>query len=99
MLKTINISPEQNQLEGSGFKKNWRREFERTEGEWNKLVKPAVKVATPFIGIAVGDKTKNPKVVQATSKILKSLSGHKVLSLTDMHGKGHRWKVMWFHFN
>ena len=39
-------------------------------------------------------KTKNPKVGSATTNILKSISGGKVLSLTDMHGNGLRLKVM-----
>ena len=39
-------------------------------------------------------KTKNPKVGQATTNILKSISGGKTLSLTDLHGNGLRLKVM-----
>ena len=44
--------------------------------------------------MTVGAKTKNPKVAAATTKILKSISGGKNLSLTDMHGNGLRLKVM-----
>ena len=44
--------------------------------------------------MAVSAKTKNPKVGQATTNILKSISGGKILSLTDMHGNGLRLKVM-----
>ena len=44
--------------------------------------------------MAVSAKTKNPKVGQATAKILKSMSGGKILSLTDLHGNGLRLKVM-----
>ena len=44
---------------------------------WNKFLKPAVSVAAPFIGMAVGAETKNPKVAQATTNILKSIFGGK----------------------
>ena len=61
----------------------------------NKFLKPAVNVAAPFIGMAVSAKTKNPKVGAATTNILKSISGGKILSLTDMHsGAGLRLRVM-----
>ena len=51
-------------------------------------MKPAVNVAAPFIGMAVGAKTKHPKVAQATTIILKSISVGKLLSLTELHGHG-----------
>ena len=41
----------------------------------------------------VGAKTRNPKIVQATTNILKSISGGKILSLTDMRGRGLRLKI------
>ena len=44
--------------------------------------------------MAVGPKSKNKQVGQATNNILKSLTGGKILSLTDMHGRGLRLKVM-----
>ena len=44
--------------------------------------------------MAVSSKTKNPRVGQATTNILKSLTVGKILSLTDMHGRGLRLKVM-----
>ena len=44
--------------------------------------------------MAVRAKTKNPKVGQATADILKSISGGKTLSLTDVYGNGLRLKVM-----
>ena len=44
--------------------------------------------------MAVGAKSKNAKVGAATTKILKPLTGGKILSLTDMHGRGLRLKVM-----
>ena len=39
-------------------------------------------------------KTKNTQSAQVTSNILKSLTGGKILSLTDMHGNLLRLKVM-----
>ena len=44
--------------------------------------------------MAVGAKSKNVKVGAATANILKSITGGKILSLTDMHGTGLRLKVM-----
>ena len=38
--------------------------------------------------------TKNPQSAQVTSNILKSLTGGKLLNLTDMHGNGLRLRVM-----
>ena len=48
--------------------------------------------------MAVSAKTKNPKVGEAATNILKSISAGNFLSLTDMHGNGLRLKVMWFYF-
>ena len=44
--------------------------------------------------MAVSAKTKNPKTGQPTSNILKSLTGGKFFSLTDMHGRGLILKYM-----
>ena len=38
--------------------------------------------------MAVSAKTKNPKIGKATTNILKSISGGKVLSLTDQYSSG-----------
>ena len=92
--KQITFSPNQFQLEGSGFKNKLKSIFRGTQTAWNKFLKPAINATAPFIGIAVTAKTKNPKVGQATTNILKSISGGKILSLTDMHGRGLRLKVM-----
>ena len=52
-------------------------------------------MASPYIGMAVSAKTKNPKIGAATTSILKLISGGKILSLTDMHsGAGLRLKIM-----
>ena len=92
--KQITFSPKQFQLEGAGFKNTMKKIFKGSQTAWNRFLKPAVNVAAPFIGMAVGAKTKNPKIAQATTNILKSISGGKIFSLTDMHGNGLRLKVM-----
>ena len=81
-------------MEGAGFKSTMKKIFNGSQTAWNKFLKPDVNVAAPFIGMAVSAKTKNPKVGQATTNILKSISGGKILSLTDMHGRGLGLKVM-----
>ena len=92
--KQITFSPRQFQLEGAGFKNTMKNLFKGSQTAWNKFLKPAVNVAAPFIGMAVSAKTKIPKVGAATTNILKSISGGRILSLTDMHGNGLRLKVM-----
>ena len=58
-------------------------------------LKPALNIASPYIGMAVGAKTRNPKIGAATTNILKSISGGKILSLTDTHsGAGLRLRVL-----
>ena len=61
---------------------------------WKTFLKPAVKVAAPFNDMVVSAKTKNPKVGQAATNILKSILGGKILSLTDIYGHGLCLKVM-----
>ena len=68
--------------------------FRGTQTARNKFPKRAINATAPFIGMAVSAKTKNPKVGQATTSLLKSTSGGKILSLTDMHGRGLRLRVM-----
>ena len=92
--KQINFSPNQFQLEGTGFKNTMKKFVKGSQSAWNNFLNPAVNVAAPFIGMAVSAKTKNPKVGQATTNILKSISGGKMLSLRDLHGNGLRLKVM-----
>ena len=69
--KQITFSPKQFQLEGNGLKSTMKKIFYGSQTAWNKFLKPAVNVAAPFIGMAVGAKSKNPKIGQATTKILK----------------------------
>ena len=92
--KVITFTPHQKMLEGGSVKNKLQKMFRGTQTAWNKFLKPAVNVAAPFIGMAVSAKTKNPKVGQATTKILKSISRGKTLSLTDLHGNGLGLKVM-----
>ena len=44
--------------------------------------------------MATTAKTKNPEIGKDTGNILKSISGGKILGLTDMHGRCLRVKVM-----
>ena len=92
--KQITFSANQFQLEGGSIKNKLKPIFRGTQTAWNKFLKPALNLASPYVGKAVSAKIKNPKIGQATRNILKSLTGGKFLSLTDMHGRGLRLKVM-----
>ena len=91
--KQITFTPKQFQWQGGSNKIKLQKFFKRRQTARNKYVKPAINATAPFIGMAVGAKNKNPKVEQATTNILKSISVGKILSLTDMHGPGLRSKV------
>ena len=92
--KQITFSPNQFQLKGAEFKNTMKKIFKGSQTAWNKFNKPGLKMATPLISAAVAAKTKNPQSAQVANTILKSLTGGKILSLTDMHGRGLRLKVM-----
>ena len=92
--KIITFTPHQYMLEGGSIKSKLQKIFKGTQTAWNKFLKQAINATAPFIGMAVSAKTKNPKVGQATTSILKSISGGEILNLTDMHGRGLRLKVM-----
>ena len=93
--KQITFSPNQFQLEGAGFKNTMKKIFKGSQTAGNKFLKPTINTLAPVIGMAVGAKSKNAKVGAATTNILKSLTGGKILSLTDMHsGAGLRLRVM-----
>ena len=92
--KIITFTPHQYMLEGGSIKSKLQKIFRGTQTAWRKFLKPAINATAPFNGMAVSAKTKNPKVGAATTNILKSLTGGKILSLTDMHGRGLRLKVM-----
>ena len=86
--KQVTFTPEQFQLEGSLIKSRLQKIFKGTQTAWIKSLKPALNFASPYIGVAVSARTKNPQIGKATSDILKSISGGKILSLTDLHGNG-----------
>ena len=92
--KQITFTPRQFQLEGGSIKNKIQKNFKGTQTVWNNFLKPAVNVATPFIGMTVNAKTKNTKAGKAPTSVLKSISGCKILSLTDLHCIGLRLKVM-----
>ena len=92
--KQITFTPQQFQLEGGSMKSKPQKIFIGTQTAWNKFLKPTINATAPFIGMVVSAKTKNPKVGQATTNILISISGGMILSLNDMHGNGLRLKVM-----
>ena len=92
--KQITFTPKQLQLEGSGFKNTMKNFFKGTEKMWNYFIKPGLKKATPINSAGVAAKIKNPQSAETTGNILKSLTGGKFLSLTDLHGHGLRLKFM-----
>ena len=92
--KQTTFTPRQFQMEGGSIKNKLKSIFRGLKAARNKFLKHAINVASPFIGMAVGAKTKSAQVAQATTNILKSISGGKNLSLTDMHGQGFKLKVM-----
>ena len=75
-----------------------KKKFEGSRTAWNRFLKPALQLATPIISADVALKTKNPQSAQVTSNILKALTDGKIMSLTDMHGRGLRLKIMGIHF-
>ena len=64
---------------------NYKNYLKEQKPRGINFLKPAFNVAAPFIGMAVSAKTKNSNVGQATTNILKSISGGKILSR-------HAWK-------
>ena len=92
--KVIRFTPHQYMLKGGSIKSKLQNFSRGIQTAWNKFLQPAVNVAAPFNGMAVGAKTKNPKVAQASTKILNSISGGKNLSLNNMHGQGLRLKAL-----
>ena len=92
--KIITFTSHQYMLEGGSIKSKLQKIFKRTQTAWNKFLKPAINATAPFVGMAVSAKTKNPKVGQATTNIMMSMSGGKILPLTDLQGRGLRLKVM-----
>ena len=81
-------------LERGSIKSKVPKKLKVTKKAWDSFIKPGLKIATPLISAAVAAKTKNPQSAQITNNILKSLTGGKNLSLTDMHGQGLCSEVM-----
>ena len=92
--KYITFTPHQYMLEGGSIKSKFQKIFKGTKKAWDSFIKPGLKMATPLISAAVAAKTKNPQSAQVTNSILKSLTGGKIWSLSDIHGRGLRLKVM-----
>ena len=92
--KQITFTPRQIQLEGGPRKRKLEKTFRGTKKAWSSSIKPRLKKATPVISTAIAAKTRNFQSAQKTNILLKSLTGGKVLSLTDMHGRRLRLKVM-----
>ena len=86
--------PHQYMLEGGSIKSKLQRIFRGTKKAWYSSIKPGLRMATPLISAAVTAKTKSPQSAQKTNNLIKALTGGKILSLTDMHGRGLRLKVM-----
>ena len=82
------------QLDGGSIKKKLKSIFRVTRVPWNKFLKPTLNTLAPVISMAVGAKSNNPQVGQATTYILKSISDGKTLPLTDLNVNGLRLKVM-----
>ena len=64
--KQITFTPKLVQLERAGFKNTMRRIFKGNRKAWYNFLKPAVKTVAPVIGMAIGGKSKNPQIGQAT---------------------------------
>ena len=88
------FTPEHFQLEGGSIENKLQKIFKGTRSAWSKYLKPAINGTAPFIDTAVSAKSKNQKVGQATTNVLKSISGGTILSLTDVDKRGFRLKVM-----
>ena len=91
--KIVTFTPQHYMVEIGSIKK-LQKIINGTQTAWNKFIKPGLKMVTPLISAAIAAKTKNPQSFRVANSILKSLTGGKVLSLTDMHGNGLRLKVM-----
>ena len=80
-------------LEGGSIKSKLQKNSRGTKKAWDSFIKLGLKKATPLISAVVAAKTKNPQSAQVTNN-LKSLRGGKILSVTDMHSRGLRLKVI-----
>ena len=51
--KIITFTPHQYMLEGGSIKSKLQKIFRGTKTAWNKFLKPALNMASPYIGMAV----------------------------------------------
>ena len=65
----ITFTPRQFQTEGGSLKSKLQKKIKGTQTAWNDFPKPTLNIASPYKGMAVNAKTKNPKVGQATANI------------------------------
>ena len=56
--KQITFTPQDFQMEGTGFENTKNKIFKGSQTAWKKPLRPAVNVAAPFIGKVVSGKTK-----------------------------------------
>ena len=92
--KIITFASHQYMLEGGSIKSKRQEIFRGTKNAWDSFIKQGFKMATPLISAAVAAKIKNPQSAQVMDSILKSLTGGEIFSLTYMHGRGLKLKVM-----
>ena len=88
--KIITFTPRQNILEGGSIKSELEKIFRGKKNAWNSFIEPGLKM----ISAVVAAETKSPQSAQLTNTILKSITGVKISSLTDIQGRGLRLKVM-----
>ena len=91
--KQITFTAKQFQHDGGSIRSKLQKHIQGTQTAWNIFPEPGLKLAAPLISAAIAAKTKNSQSAQITKNILKSLTGGKILSLTDLHGNGLRTKI------
>ena len=92
--KIVTFTPHQYMFEGGPIKSKLQKKVKGTKKTVDSFIEPGLKMATSLKSAAVAAKTKNHQSAQITNNILKSLTGHEILNLTDMHGHSLRLKVM-----
>ena len=81
--KIFTFTPHQYMLEGGSIKSKLQKMFKGTQTAWNRSLKPALNIASPYIGMAVSAKLKNPKIGQAATNIIKAISGGKIFIINQ----------------
>ena len=59
--KQIMFTPNNFQLEGAEVKNARKTKLKRTERKWNKIIKPGLKLASPYFSANRAAKTKYPQ--------------------------------------